>query len=66
MMKKLFKEINWKYFIRLQIYMLMFLISMYFAGNNKFPIGIWRIPVFLIILDIIILLRVYIFQKKGV
>jgi len=65
-MKNFLKQIDWRYFIRLQIYMLMFLISMYFAGNNKFLIGIWRIPVFLIILDIIILLRVYIFQKKGV
>lgn len=65
-MKNFLKQIDWRYFIRLQIYILMFLISMYFAGNNKFPIGIWRIPVFLIILDIIILLRVYIFQKKGV
>lgn len=66
-MKNCIKAINWKKFLKYELYCLVFLLLCYFSSKNIFPQNFYSIPVIMSLFGLMMIVKghsIYMIRKK--
>jgi hypothetical protein len=68
-MKNFINAINWKKFLRVELWTIGILLFFYFTSPNKFPQNFYAVPTIIILFDIMLLVKAhvtYLERKNGI
>jgi hypothetical protein len=68
-MKDFINSINWKKFLRVELWTIVILLLLYIASPNKFPHNFYAVPTIFVLFSVMVLLKAhlnYSERKNGI